>query len=71
MTEEEIKARLDQNPSLAKLIEATWQSGHRAGLEEGRNTFVDIVFSNWLYVKLKDPFTMNKPRLNDEEDTLP
>lgn len=46
MTDEEIKAHLAQNPALAGLIEAAFQSGYRAGLKDVRNTFVEIRRNN-------------------------
>lgn len=69
MADEEIKDRLDQNPALAGVIEAAFQSGCRAGLEEvmvelerlldlpdeDRDSTMDVYeLKRWLDDKLKE-----------------
>lgn len=69
MTDEEIKDRVDQNPAFAGVIEAAFQSGDRAGLEEvmvelerlldlpdeDRDSTMDVSeLKRWLDDKLKE-----------------
>lgn len=69
MTDDEIKAHLDEHPALAGLIEAAFQAGYRAGLKEvtvelerlldiqddHRDSTTDIYdLKRWLDVKLKE-----------------